>query len=74
VQSRGPTLIINPPSDVAFGAFAHEQLRAGATTAAALGAALRSKYPKTEVRERALAGELTPTWYVYRDGTWVRGD
>jgi hypothetical protein len=32
--------------------------------------ALREVYPRAVVRRRELAGELMPTWYVYREGTY----
>ena len=67
-----PTLIVNPRGDEAFLDFVREQLRDGPMTAAELEGALRTKYPRASVRERGLAGEPRPTWYVYREGTWVR--
>ncbi len=66
-----PTLIVNPPSDEGFVAFAHEQLGSGLSTARQLESALRTRYPLAMVRERALAGEPAATWYVYREGKWV---
>jgi hypothetical protein len=65
-----PILVVNPRSDPAFVAFAHEQLAAGRETAAEMEAALRAKYPRATVRERGLASEEA-TWYVYREGRWI---
>ncbi len=35
-----------------------------------LQAALRQTYPSALVRPSELSGLRTPTWYVYRDGTF----
>ena len=69
MRARGPFLIVNPSSDTAFAATAHQLLRDGAS-ASELQQQLREKYPNAVVRERGLATEA-PTWYVYREGSWV---
>jgi hypothetical protein len=35
-----------------------------------LEGALRPNYPAVKVRQSELSGLRTPTWYVYRDGTF----
>jgi hypothetical protein len=65
-------LIINPREDAAFVAFVEEQYRTGPTSASALEARLRTQYPLASVRERGLAGEAGATWYVYREGRWIK--
>jgi hypothetical protein len=61
---------VNPRSDADFVAFTEERLLAGADTPMALEEQLRERYARTVVRERDLRGEV-PTWYVYREGTWI---
>lgn len=63
-------LIVNPRSDEAFVARAHELLAGGAASVEELEAALRGEYPATRVHERSLSNE-TPAWYVYREGRWI---
>ncbi len=65
-----PILVVNPRSDVDFVAFAEERLRDDADTPMALEERLRERYPRVLVRARDLRGEV-PTWYVYREGTWI---
>jgi hypothetical protein len=65
-----PTLFINPRTDAEF-----VELVMVETAAAGSPDELRSRlsttYPDVIVRERALEGESSVVWYVYRDGRWV---
>lgn len=64
-------LIANPTHDDAFQLLAERLIAEGASTPAELESKLRRTYPRTVVRQRELAAELTPIWYAYRDGRWV---
>jgi len=66
-----PTLIINPTSDSEFVAFVHECAQDASDTDA-LQDCLRTRYPRSVARQRALSGESSAVWYVYREGHWVR--
>jgi hypothetical protein len=68
-----PIVMPNPRSDTAFVELVESLLRSNGTTASQLEQRLRTHYPKAVVRERGLAAEA-PTWYVYREGTWVPSD
>ena len=68
-----PILVVNPRPDTAFVTLAEELVRAGAETPLALEKQLRARYPRAVVRERNLHGEA-PTWYVYREGTWIASE
>ncbi len=68
-----PALVINPAGDVAFRAAVEDAFDPADPSAAGLQADLRKRYPKAVVRARDLIGERPPTWYVYREGHWVRG-
>jgi plasmid replication initiation protein len=67
-----PLLVVNPRSDADFNDLAHRLAANGAHTPAALERELRDRYPKAVVRERSLSSESITTWYVYREGAWVR--
>ncbi|HET7703636.1 MAG TPA: hypothetical protein VFK35_09560 [Candidatus Limnocylindrales bacterium] len=67
-----PTLVLNPPDDAEFGLLAQRLIGGGWVEPRTLQERLRSRYPRTIVRPRELAGEQTQIWYVYRDGHWVR--
>ena len=64
-------LVINPITDAAFVRACNEALRRHPDRPDALQAELREDYPSAVVRPRALSGEITTIWYVYRDGFWV---
>ena len=66
-----PTLVINPTSDEEFSWRVRDVVSEGVESPGQLEAALRDRYPRVLVRERGLQAEA-PTWYVYREGTWVR--
>jgi len=66
-----PALVTNPRSDRELQWLAEVLVREGATTTAALTAALRDRYPRVVVRERSLSHEAVPVWYVYREGSWI---
>jgi len=70
-MGTGPVLITNPRSDARFDALANKFATNGALTPEALQLALRDVYPKAVVHERRLSSEPL-TWYVYREGAWVR--
>ena len=67
-----PNLVVNPLSDEVFVAATNQIAGNGIETATELEQALREQFPRVVVHERLLTGERTPTWYVYRDGAWVR--
>jgi hypothetical protein len=67
------TIIRNPADDVEFAEAIEQALAAGLSEPAAVEARLRERYPRALVRPRDLDAESTPTWYVYREGRWVRG-
>ena len=67
-----PVLVTNPHDDETFRAAANAALESGASTPAALRAALHEAYPKAVVHARELSMEQTVVWYVYRDGRWIR--
>ena len=69
-----PTIIRNPPSDPAFEQAINEVLESGVVDAVAVQERLRERYPLAVVRPRALAGDVTPVWYVYREGRWIPDD
>ena len=66
-----PRLVINPPSDAAFVAFAKLSLDDAVTSTEELERRLHSRYPRAVVHARQLADEPVVVWYVYRDGRWV---
>ena len=66
-----PTVIANPPGDVAFRALIDQFLSAGGRRPADLEAALRLHHPRAVVRPRSLAGERFEVWYAYREGHWI---
>ncbi len=68
-----PIVMPNPRSDTVFVELVQSLVRSNGTTSNQLEQALRSRYPKAVVRERGLSAEA-PTWYVYREGIWVRSD
>ena len=68
-----PTIIRNPADDREFERAIEEALEADSPNPAALEGRLRERYPHVLVRPRDLDAERTPTWYVYREGRWVRG-
>ena len=63
-------LMISPRSDPRFILTAEALVAGGVDTAMELQHRLRERYPGAVVRRRALDGERSSTWYVYRDGTW----
>ena len=69
----GPTFVINPSSDTDFTAFVYECAK-GTRDVDELQECLRARYPKTVARLRALSGESSAVWYVYREGHWVAPD
>jgi hypothetical protein len=66
-----PIVVANPPSDSAFRALIDAALRAQDWRPQDLQTVLRTRYPASIVRPRALAGERFVVWYVYRDGHWI---
>jgi hypothetical protein len=64
-------LVINPIADATFVAACDEGMRSRPSRPDQLQAILRARYPSAVVRPRALSGEITTIWYVYRDGHWV---
>jgi len=68
------TIVRNPAADREFERLVNEGVDDGLGDPTLLQARLRERYPRAVVRPRALAGESTETWYVYREGHWVRGE
>jgi hypothetical protein len=68
-----PSLVTNPAGDAAFRAAAEAALET-AQSIDEFEKTLRSRYPRAVVRARALSGERTVVWYVYREGHWVMGE
>jgi len=66
-----PALVINPGSDTAFMNAADRQVANGIESAIEMERVLQETFPRAVVRERSISGERYPTWYVYRDGSWV---
>lgn len=64
-------LVINPIADATFASACDEAMRSHPEDPDELQARLRPDYPSVVVRPRALSGETTSIWYVYRDGHWV---
>ena len=62
---------LNPRSDRSFVGLVEDVMQAGVRTPQELQDRLRTVYPAAVVRERGLYGDLSPIWYVYRDGHWV---
>ena len=65
-------LVCLPTRDFAFADHVRSVMAAmlGVQDPAELQAAVRSTYPNPLVRPSELSGLRTPTWYVYRDGTF----
>jgi hypothetical protein len=66
-----PILVVNPPNDDVFGAFAQVLVDHGASSIGELERRLRPIYSKAVVHARELSSEPFVIWYVYRDGHWV---
>ncbi len=64
------TLFINPRTDAEFADLVTLEA-ASAASPEELRSRLSRRYPDVIVRRRALEGERTELWYVYRDGRWV---
>jgi len=69
-----PTLVLNPPGDQDFAAYASRVLNGGEIDPAVMELRLRERFPHAVVRPRELAGERLQIWYVYRDGRWIRSN
>jgi hypothetical protein len=67
-----PTLVLNPPGDEDFSAYATRALNGGLIDPDELQRRLRERFPHSIVRPRELSGERAAIWYVYRDGRWIR--
>jgi hypothetical protein len=65
-------LVCLPTRDLAFADDANAEMAAHPDFHAPdqLQAALRPAYPSVLVRASELSGLRTPTWYVYRDGSF----
>lgn len=61
---------VNPRGDSIFVALV-DQLASDADGPEDLERSLQDTYPDVVVRPRALSGERTEVWYVYRDGSWT---
>jgi hypothetical protein len=70
--SMRPRLVCFPSRDLDFAAHVGAVMEANpeAVEATDLQTALRSDYPNVLVRPSELSGLRTPTWYVYRDGSF----
>ena len=65
-------LVVNPPDDEEFRSSAEHLIEGGLVAPKLLQDGLRRRWPSALVRPRELADERARTWYVYRDGHWVR--
>ena len=72
LRSTRPRLVCLPSRDRDFAAHVEAVLVASPKIQepAELQAALRPDYPRVLVRASELSGLRTPTWYVYRDGSF----
>ncbi len=69
-----PLLVLNPSHDLDFRRHAHDLMALeGFSSPESLQRALRDAYPRASVRPRDLSNEAVRTWYVYREGRWVKG-
>jgi hypothetical protein len=66
-----PILVINPPEDDVFAAFAKVVVDDGVSSTGELERRLRPIYSKAVVHARELSSEPFVIWYVYRDGHWI---
>jgi hypothetical protein len=67
-----PVLVVNPRTDASFVDFVDEQMDdLPNADPSAFELRLRERHPAATVHARALTGEPTPVWYVYRDGHWT---
>jgi hypothetical protein len=62
---------LNPRSDRSFVGLVESVMQEGVRSRQELEARLRAVYPAAVVRERGLSGDVSPIWYVYRDGRWT---
>jgi hypothetical protein len=70
-----PVLVVNPRTDSSFVEFVTEQIDdLPDADPSSLEHRLRERHPAATVHARALAGEPTTVWYVYRDGHWTPAD
>jgi hypothetical protein len=70
-----PVLVVNPRTDAPFVDFVREQLDdLPNPEPGALELRLRERHPAATVHARALTGEPTTVWYVYRDGHWTSSE
>ena len=71
MTSTRPRLVCLPSRDREFSRHVEAIVAASPELAPAeLQVALRSTYPAVLVRPSELSGLRTPTWYVYRDGSF----
>ncbi|HEY7826799.1 MAG TPA: hypothetical protein VIB99_01120 [Candidatus Limnocylindrales bacterium] len=66
-----PSLVVNPPDDLAFRADAERILDEGVESPVEFADRLRPQYPQIAVHPREIVAEPIVIWYVYRDGHWV---
>jgi hypothetical protein len=69
-------LVCLPTRDTAFADYADSVMgmMGDVEDPAEFQAALRPSYPSVTVRPSVLEGLRTPTWYVYRDGSFPWSD
>ena len=68
-ESR-PAILSFPSADGSFARFVRATLLAEHPESPDdLARALRWRFPRVVVRRRALSGEVSTTWYVFRDGS-----
>jgi hypothetical protein len=68
-------VICLPSTDGTFAWAVRRALASGVVRSTGdLEAALRPHYPRVRVRARELSGEITRTWYAYRDRTFPYGE
>ncbi len=69
-DDRRPDVLSFPSADGPFAQFVRATLAAvHPHSPDELARALRPRFPLVVVRLRSLSGEVSTTWYVFRDGT-----
>jgi hypothetical protein len=67
---RPPAVLSFPSADGSFGRLVRAIMATQRPRSPDdLARALRPRFPRVVVRRRALSGEFSTTWYVFRDGS-----
>jgi hypothetical protein len=69
-DSRPPDVMSFPSADGTFGRLVRAIMATQRPRSPdELARALRPRFPRVAVRRRVLSGEVSTTWYVFRDGS-----